>query len=318
MLNRRDFLKTASLLLAGLAIPVEQIEAFINLPANKKPKVAWLQNQDCTGCSTSFVNAGDLLQFITEVVNVVAHPNLSFAGGAEYHDIWAEVINEGGHVIVAEGSIPLGNKQTASSFGQTAAEFGKKVFDSAGLILCVGTCATFGGISAAAGNTTGATSIPQFLKDYCQWSDERISRKVITLPGCPVHPIEIVGTVLDVAVTGKIPDRNKHLSPKRFYADLIHDNCPFRGSYEKKEFAEYPGDQGCLFEVGCKGTVTYRRICPSRKWNSGANWCVEARFGCKGCAHPDFFAKVDGAMFISPENLEYIDWRSLTGKRGEA
>lgn len=318
MLNRREFLKRASVLLAALAIPVEQVEAFLNLPASQKPKVAWLQNQDCTGCSTSFLNAGDLLQFITELVNVVAHPNLSFASGAEYHHIWETVVDEGGHVIVAEGAIPLGNLQTSHSFGKTAAEFGKQAFESAGLILCAGTCASFGGISAAAGNSTGAVSIPKFLKEYCRWSDEKIASKVITLPGCSVHPIEIVGTVLDVALTGKVPERNKQLSPLRFYDHLIHDLCPLRGYYEKKEFASYPGDEGCLFEVGCKGTVTHRQICPSRKWNDGANWCVEARFGCKGCAHPGFFAKVDDAMFTAPENMQYIDWRTLMNKGGQS
>lgn len=318
MLNRRDFLKTASILLASLAIPVEQVEALLDLPASQKPKIAWLQNQDCTGCSTSFLNAEDVLQVITELVNVVAHPNLSFASGEEYHAIWEGVVNEGGHIIVAEGSIPLGNQQTAHSFGQTAAEFGRKAFDSAAIIICVGTCATFGGISAAAGNRTGATPIPRFLKEYCHWSDEKISQKVITLPGCPVHPIEVVGTVLDLVLTGQIVERNKFYSPRRFYDTLIHDHCPFRGSYEKKEFARYPGDHGCLFEVGCKGTITHRQVCPSRKWNAGANWCVESRFGCKGCAHPDFFAKVDGAMFTSPENLEYIDWRTLINKGGNS
>lgn len=316
MFNRREFLKTASVLLAGLAIHVEQVEAFINLPASQKPKVAWLQNQDCTGCSTSFLNAEDVLQLITELVNVVAHPNLSFASGHEYHAIWENVISEGDHVILAEGSIPLGNQKTAHSFGQTAAEFGKKAFESAGLIICVGTCATFGGISAAAGNTTGATSIPRFLKEYCHWSDEKITQKVVTLPGCPVHPIEVVGTVLDIVLTGKVPERNNYYSPLRFYGGLIHDQCPLRGFYEKKEFARFPGDHGCLFEVGCKGTITHRQVCPSRKWNAGANWCVESRFGCKGCAHPDFFARVDGSMFISPEKLEYIDWRSLITNGG--
>ena len=310
-MDRREFLKVASVLLAGMAVPVKQVEALLNIPASQRPKVAWLQNQDCTGCSTSFLNSGDLLQFLTEIVNVVAHPNISFASGKEYHAIWDQVIEDGGHVIVTEGSIPLKNKMTALTFGQTAAEFSKKVFESAGLIICAGTCATFGGISAAAGNTTGATPIPKFLKEYCHWDDAKIEQKVITLPGCSVHPAEIVGTVLDIVATGQVPKRNADLSPIRFYSDLIHDHCPFRGLYEARKFAKYPGDDGCLFEVGCKGTITHRKICPSRKWNDGANWCVEARFGCKGCSHKDYFARVDGAMFTSPDDIEYVDWRHI-------
>lgn len=318
MLKRREFLQRASLILASLAIPVSRVEAFLDLPPSQKPKLAWLQNQDCTGCSTSFLNSGDLLQLVTELVNLVAHPNLSFASGEEYHALWESVLQDRGHVILAEGSIPLLNKKAAQSFGMTAAEFARQVFESAGLIICVGTCASFGGISAAAGNTTGATPIPHFLKEHCNWSADKIAGKVITLPGCPVHPIEVVGTVLDVALSGKLPERNANLSPRRFYDALIHEHCPFRGSYEKKEFAAHPGDHGCLFEVGCKGTITHRQVCPSRKWNDGANWCVEARFGCKGCAHPAFFAKLDGAMFTAPENLQYIDWRSLLKQEGNS
>ncbi len=314
MLNRREFLKTVSTLLAGLTIPVEKVEAFIDLPTSEKPKVAWLQNQDCTGCSTSFLNSNELLQIITEIVNVVAHPNLSFASGHAYASIWHDVIEKGGHIIVAEGSIPVKELHACHSLGMTAVEFGKEAFNSAGLILCVGTCASFGGISAAAGNATGALSIPRFLKEHCAWTDTRLEEKVITLPGCPVHPIELVGTILDLVLTGKLPERNNYLSPLRFYGPLIHDHCPLRGLYEKRIFASFPGDQGCLFEIGCKGTITNRFICPTRKWNDGANWCVEARFGCKGCAHPNFFAKKDDSMFISHGSLDYLDWRKLTSK----
>ncbi|MFO7831870.1 MAG: hydrogenase small subunit [Desulfuromonadaceae bacterium] len=315
-MDRREFLKVASALVAGMALPLRQVEALVNVPAEKKPRVAWLQNQDCTGCSTSFVNSDTLLQFLTEIVNVVAHPNLSFASGHSYHDIWEDVLTDGAHVIVAEGTIPLAQPKTAMTFGKTAAEFSREAFEAAGLILCVGTCACYGGISAAAGNTTGATPVPDFLRQHCNWSKEKIASKVITLPGCPVHPEEIVGTVLDIVATGRIPRRNSNLSPERFYAELIHDHCHLRGLYENQDFAKFPGDRGCLFEVGCKGPVTYRKVCPSRKWNDGANWCVEARFGCKGCAHRDFFAHSNESMFTSPRDMEYIDWNNLMVNKG--
>ena len=53
------------------------------------------------------------------------------------------------------------------------------------------------------------------------------------------------------------------------------------------KFAKSFGEPGCLYELGCKGPVTYAD-CPKRMWNSGTNWCVGAGSPCHGCVEPDF------------------------------
>jgi hydrogenase small subunit len=77
------------------------------------------------------------------------------------------------------------------------------------------------------------------------------------------------------------------LRPKAFYGKLIHDNCPRRAYFDAGQFARHPGEPGCLYELGCKGPVTYAD-CPLRLWNGGVNWCIGAGAPCIGCVEPNF------------------------------
>ena len=73
-----------------------------------------------------------------------------------------------------------------------------------------------------------------------------------------------------------------------FYEHTIHDFCTKRQHFENSVFAKYPGDYGCLFQIGCKGPVTYSD-CPTRKWNSAhINWPVGVNTPCIGCVSPEF------------------------------
>ena len=75
--------------------------------------------------------------------------------------------------------------------------------------------------------------------------------------------------------------------PLAFYGQLIHENCPRRASFDEGKFAKKAGDEGCLYELGCKGPITYGD-CPTRLWNSGVNWCVGSGAPCAGCTQPEF------------------------------
>ena len=75
--------------------------------------------------------------------------------------------------------------------------------------------------------------------------------------------------------------------PKAFYGKLIHENCQRRAYYDEQKFAKKFSDEGCLYELGCKGPVTHAD-CPIRLWNGGVNWCVGCGGMCIGCTSPGF------------------------------
>ena len=111
---------------------------------------------------------------------------------------------------------------------------------------------------------------------------------IINLPGCPVNPINIVGTLLHYIMFGELPKLDEKNRPEWAYGFRIHDNCERRGHYELGEFVEEWGDEGakkgwCLFKMGCKGPYANLN-CSLVKFNEGTSWPVQAGHGCFGCA----------------------------------
>lgn len=89
-------------------------------------------------------------------------------------------------------------------------------------VLCVGTCASYGGISAAKPNPSGSKSVKEVL-----------NREVIRLPGCPCHPDWVVGTLAHLVGYG-LPELDSQSRPTMFYGATIHDTCTRRGYFDKK------------------------------------------------------------------------------------
>jgi hydrogenase small subunit len=119
--------------------------------------------------------------------------------------------------------------------------------------------------------------------------ERKISTPLINVPGCPPHPDWFVGTVAQVLLSG-LPDTehlDDYLRPRAFFGQLIHENCPRRAWFDEGKFAKHPGDEGCLYELGCKGPITYAD-CPTRRWNAAVSWCIGAGGPCAGCTQPEF------------------------------
>ena len=70
--------------------------------------------------------------------------------------------------------------------GRTAIDLVTEVADKAGAIIAIGSCASWGGIPSADPNPTGATGAHMVLK----------GKTVVTIPGCPANPYNLLGTVL--------------------------------------------------------------------------------------------------------------------------
>jgi len=261
--------------------------------------VVWLQGAACTGCAVSLLNA-----FAPGVGRVVLselapgkHVSLRFlttvmAGqGQQVLDVLRDtaVRDKGGYFLVMEGSIQLGDPEFAMQgvvdgrevpIREQAATLAR----AAAAVVSMGTCASYGGIPSGAPNPTEAVSMGEFLKR------EGIATPVVNIPGCPPHPDWLLGTLTAVALYG-LPAAASTLDdlgrPSMYYGKCIHETCPRRADFDAARFAKRFGDRGCLYELGCKGPVTFAD-CPTRMWNSGTNWCIGAGSPCHGCVEPDF------------------------------
>jgi len=261
--------------------------------------VVWLQTAACTGCSVSLLNSAsptvrNLL--IDQVVpgfhiNLRFHATIMAGAGEPAIEVLEETAKEkkDGYILVVEGAIPTA---TDAVYGAIGERDGKPVSmedrvvelaRDAQAILAVGTCASFGGIPAAAPNPTGCKPVSKILEA------KGISKPLVNIPGCPPHPDWFVGTVASIILSGlpKTEDLDDNLRPLAFYGKLIHENCPRRAYFDEGKFAKKPGDEGCLYELGCKGPITYAD-CPLRRWNNGTNWVIGAGAPCNGCTQPEF------------------------------
>jgi hydrogenase small subunit len=259
----------------------------------------WIAGASCSGCSVSLLNSVSptIKNVLIDSVIPGKHVNLRFhatimAGQGEpalqiIKDTADQKPDE--YLLLVEGSVQTAEDGLYCTIGElegahltmkeTVAELAKDAL----AVISVGTCASFGGIPSGAPNPTGAISVRQLLED------EGISKPIINVPGCPPHPDWLVGTIASVLLKGlPSPDElDAILRPKAFYGKLIHDNCPRRAYFDSGQFARHTGEPGCLYELGCKGPVTYAD-CPIRLWNNGVNWCVGSGSPCIGCVEPGF------------------------------
>jgi len=263
------------------------------MAATREISVVWIQTATCSGCSVSVLNSAspkitDLL--LSEVIPG-RHINLRFqatvmAGAGEPV---IEVLDAaakgapGTYVLVVEGSIPTKDGGIYGTLGEEPmVDRVVALAANAMAIIGLGTCASFGGIFAAAPNPGGCVSIGDLLEK------KGIDTPLINVPGCPPHPDWFVGTVAMILVGGlSAVEVDELRRPTRFFGRLIHENCPRRAYFDEGKFAEYLSDEGCLYELGCKGTITHAD-CPLRRWNNGTNWVIGSGAPCNGCVEPEF------------------------------
>ncbi|MEA2029268.1 MAG: hydrogenase small subunit [Campylobacterota bacterium] len=257
-----------------------------------KVSVIWLELSDCSGNSEAFIKSTNpaIEDLIFDYISLDYHELLMSASGDQSETILEEVIRDkkGEYVLIVEGAVPLGmdgKYLRIGPHGETGLELLQKSAKDAALVLAVGSCALDGGVVAAAPNPTQAVGVAEALG-----RDD-----IINLPGCPVNPINIVGTLLSYLMFEELPALDKFNRPLWAYEGRVHDNCERRGHYELGEFVKEWGDMGakkgwCLFEMGCKGP--YANVnCPTMKFNNGTSWPVQAGHGCMACTEVGFFDK---------------------------
>jgi len=259
--------------------------------------VIWLQGASCSGCVVSLLNSCSpsihtvLLRELTpgKHVNLRIQATAMAGQGQQVIDLIEDTAKAkpGGYLLVMEGSIQLTHPLFATlgeaggeevPISEKAAELARRAM----AVVALGTCAAYGGIPSGQPNPTGAVSIAELL------AQEKIDTPVISIPGCPPHPDWLVGTLAAVMRYGLDAVEVDEIGrPRMFYGQLVHETCPRRADFDAGKFARNFGESGCLYELGCKGPVTYAD-CPKRMWNSGTNWCIGAGSPCHGCVEPDF------------------------------
>ena len=130
--------------------------------------VIWLQLQDCTGCSESFIRSTHpkAESVLLEMISLEYSEVLSAASGHQVEDAMKKVIKDyhGKYVLAVEGSIP-GDAAYLTVGGMDAKETFIEAAEGAQAILAYGSCSAWGGIAAAGPNPTGAMPITDFVKD---------------------------------------------------------------------------------------------------------------------------------------------------------
>lgn len=257
--------------------------------SHKKPKLLWLQSITCNGNTHSFLNHPDLFSILSHF-ELIYHPVLETS-----YDI--EAVARGQlecDILILEGSFrEEGFTRGRVEVSKIVETYAKK----AKHIISAGTCATFGGIFKAYD--------PEHISGFCFDGEEPTERyetyasKLISLPGCPIHP-KWLSYVLMMMVKGKhIPIDELH-RPQELYGITVHTGCTRNEYFEWKVDTKGFGlKEGCLFyEQGCQGPFT-RGSCNKILWNDTSSKTIVGT-PCFGCTEPSF---PKTALFSTKTNM---------------
>jgi hydrogenase small subunit len=292
--DRRDFIRVCTMALAAVGMPYAAAAKVARTIAAKKlkPSVIWLHFQECTGCTESLLRTSHpaLSELILDLVSLDYHETLFAAAGHQAEAALQKAMkdNAGKYVLVIEGAIPTKENGIYCQIGgRTAMDIANDVAAKAGAIIAIGSCASWGGIPSADPNPTGATGAPMFLK----------GKTVVTIPGCPANPYNFLGTVLQYATYGTLPELDEKNRPKFAYGRTIHEHCPRRAHFDAGRFAEMYGDAGhregyCLYKLGCKGPATYANCSVLHFGENADAWPIGIGHPCYGCTEQSLAFRV--------------------------
>jgi len=279
----------------------------------------WLAGMSCDGCSIAVVGATNpsveslLSGTMPAIPKVILHHSvLSVEAGEEFvHNYEMAEKNQLGapYVIIYEGSIA--DERIAAATGGYWSSLGvedigkdangddikrpiptsewlKRMAPGAAAVIAIGTCATWGGIPAAAGNPTGSMSVMDFLgRDY----RSAFGLPVINIPGCSPVGDNFTETVALILLflqgLAPLPEFDDIGRPAWLFNETVHHRCVRAGFYEEGIFAKEYGDHECLVEVGCWGPVVQCNI-TSRGAINHMGGCMNTGGICIGCTMPGF------------------------------
>lgn len=277
--------------------------------AVKEVSILWIsEGMSCDGDTVSMTAAGNpsiedvVLGLIPGVPKVHLYNKvLAYETGEDFLATFRRAAEGdiGPFILVVEGSIPneqINGEGYWTSFGNDP-ETGQPIplndwldvlAPKAWAVVAAGTCATYGGIHAMAGNPTGCMG----LADYLGWDfRSKAGIPIVNVPGCPIQPENFMETLLWLLyqAAGKnpmIPLDDKH-RPTWLFGKTVHEGCDRAGYYEQSDFAEDYNSPKCQVKIGCWGPVVNCNV-PKRGWMNGIGGCPNVGGICIACTMPGF------------------------------
>jgi hydrogenase small subunit len=254
------------------------------LSPGPKPPLIWFEANACSGDSISTLNSVDpeLGQIICSLVEVRYWNALMPDQGKKAQEQLFTTAEAGNFILIVEGAISTaGRGRFAIPFKTeeylfTCEELLHYLAPKAKYIIAVGTCAAFGGPSAARPNLSGSQGVWEVIQN----------QPVINVSGCPINPDWLTGTLYHLLLFG-LPEVDRYQRPILFYGQTIHSICQRRSYFNRSSFAAELGDPECMYSLGCMGPVT-GSDCPYRLWNNHLNWPIKASTPCIGCTKSGF------------------------------
>ncbi|MEZ5849676.1 MAG: HupU protein [Hyphomicrobiaceae bacterium] len=262
----------------------------------------WLQSGGCGGCTLSLLGAEgpDLVTSLAAAgIEMVWHPSLSEMSGRDCIGLLERLASgeEAFDILCLEGAVMCGPGRTGrfhmmSGTDRPMMRWIEDIARRAQYVIAVGSCAAFGGITAAGDNHAEACGLaydgqsPGGLLGADFRSGAGLP--VINIAGCPIHPGWLV-EVLHLIGAGRFTtaDLDEWERPLAYTMHLVHHGCARNEFYEFKASAEKLSERGCMMEnLGCKGTQA-RADCNIRAWN-GAGSCIAGGYPCINCTAPGF------------------------------
>ncbi len=251
--------------------------------------VVWIACGGCDGCTMSVLGAvsptleellaGDL----TSVPRIeLIHPVLSLDSGRAYTDRLEDAA-EGAldpFLLVVEGSVldeRLAGDGCFSGLGErggqpiAAAEWVTRLAPKAAAVMAIGTCASWGGIPAAAGSVTGATGLGAVLGRAFRSST---GLPLVNVPGCAPSGDAFIETLAYVFLhlAGLVPlDLDELGQPRWLYSSRTPLQSP-------------------QLEWSPRRTSGDTAMCPvpERGWINRLGGCAVTGGACNGCTRADF------------------------------